>query len=78
MECDLPCEEVVFDEPDPFTHSKFRFRRDLTSRMAFCALLNSARSPARELDITVLDSFVLIHREGARLQLSRKKRSKQR
>lgn len=59
IKCDLPCDEDVFEEQDPFTHLRFSFRRNLTSRTALQALFDNAHSQA--LGATVLDTFILIH-----------------
>jgi hypothetical protein len=55
--CDLPCDEAVFDEEDPFTHTSFAFNRELTALSAFRLLFqNTDRLP-----LTMLDTFILIH-----------------
>jgi hypothetical protein len=55
--CDLPCDEAVFDEEDPFTHSGFAFSRGWTALTAFRALFKGTDS----LPLTMLDTFILVH-----------------
>jgi hypothetical protein len=55
--CDLPCDEAVFDEENPFTRPSFAFSRELTTSAAFRALF---KDPGR-LPLTMLDTFILIH-----------------
>lgn len=57
--CDLPCDEAVFDEEDPFTHPSFAFSRGLTAQTTFRALFKKTEV----LPLNMLDTFVLIHRK---------------
>lgn len=59
IRCDLPCDEAVFDEEDPFTHPSFAFSRGLTAPTAFRALFKNTET----LPLNMLDTFVLIHRK---------------
>ncbi|KAJ6113378.1 hypothetical protein N7523_006695 [Penicillium sp. IBT 18751x] len=66
MECELPCEESVFESPHPFSEPNFRFSRRLTLYGAFQNLFDSShvagQSPdPTQMDLTVLDMFILIH-----------------
>jgi hypothetical protein len=62
IECDLPCHEEVFDAEHPFTHPDFYFSRSLTTQQAFGTLLTPLQS-GLHASLTMLDSFVLIHRK---------------
>ena len=76
MDCDLPCEEIVFDSVLPFSEPNFRSPRNLTVSEAFQSLFeecpeNSLHSPppsfpqnnvGNPLGFTVFDMFLLIHR----------------
>ncbi|GAB7336267.1 hypothetical protein MBLNU13_g09023t2 [Cladosporium sp. NU13] len=62
IECDLPCQEDIFDAVHPFTHPEFSFKRPLTAQQAFSAMFTAERAePGPDLALTMLDSFVLIH-----------------
>ncbi|GAB7336266.1 hypothetical protein MBLNU13_g09023t1 [Cladosporium sp. NU13] len=64
IECDLPCQEDIFDAVHPFTHPEFSFKRPLTAQQAFSAMFTAERAePGPDLALTMLDSFVLIHSE---------------
>lgn len=76
MDCDLPCEESVFNSVHPFSEPNFRFCRNLTVSEAFQSLFeeyqeDSLRPPSpsfpqknigNPLRFTVFDMFLLIHR----------------
>lgn len=76
MDCDLPCEETIFDSVHPFIEPNFRFTRNLTVSEAFQSLFEESpedtpHSPATSLSqnnvgnplgFTVFDMFLLIHR----------------
>lgn len=59
IKCDLPCDEAVFDEENPFTHPSFALSRELTAPTAFRALFKNAG----RLPLAMLDTFILIHRK---------------
>lgn len=59
--CDLPCHDIIFNEKDPFTHPSFTFSRNLTALTSFRALFEDTD----KLELTMLDTFVLIHRKLA-------------
>lgn len=68
MECELPCEESLFQSGHPFAEPGFRFTRNLTLYETFQNLFEptSNDSPQRtpgsgQMDLTVLDMFILIH-----------------
>lgn len=66
MECELPCEESVFESPHPFSEPNFRFSRGLTLYGAFQNLFDSShvagQSPdPTQMSLTVMDMFILIH-----------------
>ncbi|KAF4554750.1 Hypothetical protein D9617_3g018180 [Elsinoe fawcettii] len=65
MECDLPCDELLFSSTNPFAEPGFKFNRGLTLRQGFEALFVDDMSGQRGLtpgdDFTVLDMFLLIH-----------------
>ncbi|PNS18904.1 hypothetical protein CAC42_5443 [Sphaceloma murrayae] len=68
MECDLPCDELLFSNANPFAEPSFKFDRGLTLRQGFEALFeddthdaNGKQGHARGDAFTVLDMFLLIH-----------------
>lgn len=66
MECELPCEESVFQAEHPFSEPSFRFNRDITIYSAFQNLFEPVKQEGQSADIydmglTVLDTFILIH-----------------
>ncbi|KAJ5980542.1 hypothetical protein N7481_007840 [Penicillium waksmanii] len=66
MECELPCEESVFQAEHPFSEPSFRFNRDITIYSAFQKLFEPVKQEGQSVDIydmglTVLDTFILIH-----------------
>lgn len=68
MECELPCEEALFQSEHPFSEPFFCFTRGITLYKAFQSLFESPSidssqwSPdVNQLDFTVFDMFVLIH-----------------
>ncbi|KAG8628249.1 hypothetical protein KVT40_004122 [Elsinoe batatas] len=64
MECDLPCDELLFSRPNPFAEPAFRFNRGLTLRQGFEALFQDDTSSQGVISgegLTVLDMFLLIH-----------------
>jgi hypothetical protein len=66
MECELPCEESVFQAEHPFSEPSFRFNRDITIYSAFQNLFKPMKQEGQSADIydmglTVLDTFILIH-----------------
>jgi len=62
IECDLPCQEDIFDAEHPFTHPDFSFKRSLTAQQAFSALFVTEPAGSNyDLGLTMLDCFVLIH-----------------
>jgi hypothetical protein len=68
IECDLPCHEDVFDAAHPFTHPDFSFKRPLTAWQAFSALFTAGQEGlCRDVGLTMLDSFVLIHSKWSRV-----------
>lgn len=60
MECDLPCEDSIFNSEHPFAQPNFRFNRELTVAEAFQSLF--AEVPPAVPNYTVFDMFILIHR----------------
>jgi hypothetical protein len=74
LECDLPCEDLVFNSVHPFTHANFHFTRETTVYEAFQYLFDEdqpidkqkeTQAPTGGMDLTVLDTFILIHRTWA-------------
>jgi hypothetical protein len=66
MECELPCEESIFDSEHPFADPNFRFTRDLTLYGAFQHLFDSSQEAGQspdpsQMNLTVMDMFILIH-----------------
>lgn len=62
IEYDLPCHGDVFDAVHPFTRPDFSFKRSVTAQQAFSAMFATGREEqGRDLSMTMLDSFVLIH-----------------
>lgn len=75
MNCDLPCEESIFNSAHPFTEPNFRFTRHFTISEAFQSLFDeypedsshpSSASSFPKYDdnpmgFTVFDMFLLIH-----------------
>ena len=66
MECELPCEEAIFEAEHPFSEPNFRFTRDLTLYGAFQNLFDPSHEAGQspdpsQMDLTVLDMFILIH-----------------
>lgn len=68
MECELPCEESLFQSDHPFAEPNFRFTRSLTTYETFQKLFDSSASDSLrrgpetgQTDLTVLDMFILIH-----------------
>ena len=75
IDCDLPCEERIFNSAHPFAEPNFRFTRDLTVSEAFQSLFeenpegscsssrfSSSKHSGNPLGFTVFDMFILIHR----------------
>jgi hypothetical protein len=69
MECDLPCEDSIFESEHPFAQPNFRFNRNRTVGDAFQSLFaenqrtgKSDRAHINDIDFTVCDMFILIHR----------------
>lgn len=66
LECDLPCDDFVFNCKHPFTHEHFRFTRETTIYEAFQYLFDDDQPISKingtSMDFTVLDTFILIHR----------------
>lgn len=76
LECELPCEESIFNSPHPFSEPHFRFSRDVIVREAFRDLFEEnpsvggslkyppshAPSLTNPMQFTVLDMFIMIHR----------------
>lgn len=60
MECDLPCEDSIFNSEHPFAQPNFRFNRELTVAEAFQSLFSEV--PPAAPNYTVFDMFILIHR----------------
>lgn len=67
MDCDLPCEEYIFNSTHPFAEPNFSFTRDLTASEAFQSLFEvyseDSHSPNHNnpMGLTVFDMFLLIH-----------------
>ncbi|CRG88903.1 Regulatory protein ADR1 [Talaromyces islandicus] len=70
LECDLPCDNLVFNSEHPFTHAKFRFTRETTVYEAFQYLFDESQpiptqkgtqAATTDMSLTVLDTFILIH-----------------
>lgn len=67
MECDFPCEEVLFRSEHPYCEPNFRFSRNLTLYEAFQNLFETPHESPRQtpdidhMDLTVFDLFILIH-----------------
>lgn len=76
MDCDLPCEEIIFNSVHPFSEPNFRFSRNLTVSEAFQSLFEECPEDlpnppiisfpqndiGNPLGFTVFDMFLLIHR----------------
>lgn len=60
MECDLPCDELLFFSEHPFAETNFRFSRGFTLSEAFKNLFDEAPE-SNPMDLTALDMFILIH-----------------
>lgn len=72
LDCDLPCEEDIWNAKNPFTEPDFRFTRNLTVKKGLGMLFNDDPPPveiantkratsARQPTFTFFDLFVLIH-----------------
>ena len=73
LECDLPCEEDIWNAKNPFSEPGFRFTRDITIKRGVEMLFNDvsppveiantkrATSSATKPTFTIFDLFVLIH-----------------
>lgn len=66
LECELPCEESVFQAEHPFSEPNFQLNRDITIYKAFQNLFEPPKkdgygTEANEMRLTVLDTFILIH-----------------
>lgn len=75
MECELPCEESIFESEHPFADPNFRFTRDLTLYGAFQHLFDSSHEAGQspdpsQMNLTVMDMFILIHGTLYRIPLS--------
>jgi len=69
MECELPCEEALFESEHPFLERNFRFTRGLTLCGAFQNLFDSSHKHGQspdpsQMNLTVMDMFLLIHGES--------------
>lgn len=75
MECEFPCDELLFASPHPFAEPNFRYTRDTTISDAFQSLFEeyprsqpSSESPGvgasepNRLVLRVFDMWILIHR----------------
>lgn len=70
IECDLPCEELIFHSTHPFAEPNFHFTRNLTVSEAFQSLFEEhpsshfppSKHSGNPLGFTVFDMFILIHR----------------
>ena len=75
IDCDLPCEESVFNCIHPFAKPGFRFSREVTVSEAFQSLFDerpedsphppydpSSKHGGTPMGLTVYDMFLLIHR----------------
>ena len=75
MDCDLPCEEIVFNSVHPFSKPNFRFSRNITVSEALRGLFEECpedppnspvtsvpQNDTSNLGFTVFDMFLLIHR----------------
>ncbi|KAK4551341.1 hypothetical protein LTR86_011228 [Recurvomyces mirabilis] len=62
IQCDLSCPEDVFDAAHPFTHPDFSFKRASTAQQAFRTLFEARHEAYHSTGLTMLDSFVLIHK----------------
>ena len=76
IDCDLPCEEFIFNSAHPFAEANFHFTRNLTVSEAFQSLFeehpedrsrssshfSSPKHNGNPLGFTVFDMFILIHR----------------
>ncbi|GAM85118.1 hypothetical protein ANO11243_031220 [Dothideomycetidae sp. 11243] len=61
MECDLPCDELLFSSPTPFAEPGFQLVRGLTLRQGFESLFKTSPSLKPGEHFRVLDMFLLIH-----------------
>lgn len=65
MECDLPCDELLFSNPNPFAEQGFKFNRAMTLRQGFEALFEDSALDAFTKrggePFTLLDMFLMIH-----------------
>lgn len=79
MECEFPCEESVFNSPQPFGVPNFRSTREISISEAFQSLFEeypkhepSSSEPAASvtsyesirMGLRVFDMFIVIHRES--------------
>jgi hypothetical protein len=77
MECELPCVESVFESQHPFQEPNFQHTRDITLSEAFQSLFEEESSrattpstpgstvPGTLASLTLMDTFMLIHRKCA-------------
>lgn len=72
MECDLPCDELLFSSLNPFAEADFKVERGITLRRGFESLFEPGSSLAPGEHFRILDMFLLIHgmqtRSSLRLQ----------
>ncbi|KAH8705616.1 putative C2H2 finger domain protein [Talaromyces proteolyticus] len=69
MECDLPCDDSLFNSEHPFAEPNFSFTRETTLYQAFQHLFDDEQSIAKTtntnspaiMNFTVFDMFILIH-----------------
>jgi hypothetical protein len=69
MKFDLPCEEMFFSSPHPFSEQNFTFSRRITVHEAFQSLLSekkathmsNSRKKSNPLGLNPMDMFILIH-----------------
>lgn len=68
MECELPCEESLFQAQHPFSQPNFQFSRGITIYKAFQSLFEPIKQDSlgpsavvSQMRLTVLDTFILIH-----------------
>ncbi|KAJ5298301.1 uncharacterized protein N7443_006421 [Penicillium atrosanguineum] len=66
MECELPCEESLFQSPHPLSEPDFRFTRGITLYGAFKTLFDPSHVAGQppdptQMNLTVMDMFILIH-----------------
>ncbi|KAF2152399.1 hypothetical protein K461DRAFT_146169 [Myriangium duriaei CBS 260.36] len=61
MECDLPCDELLFSSQNPFSEPNFTFSRNITLRRSFEMLFDPNSHLPHGEHFRILDMFLLIH-----------------